>query len=379
MMDTLLQTKKLIVCVGSGGVGKTTTAAAMGLAAARMGRRVLVLTIDPARRLANALGLESFGNEIRQIEVDNLPPGGALFAVMLDAGKTFRAVVDRVSPDQETRDRVFENPVFRVIADNVGSSVEYMATERLYDVYFDGDYDLIVLDTPPVKNALDFLDAPGRLVRFLDRRIMKWFLTPYDEKRIFSRVVAGTTGVLFRLLAVIFGKEFLADLSSFLQSFRELYEGFRERHEEVTKLFSSKHTSFVIVAAPNKPSLEVAEFFRGELGRRRLAIGGAVFNQVLACDGGAASAETLLGELSRSRSTDLPPHTAASLLARLDAAHGRLAAASEREQRLLSQFFSGNARGAFRVEIPRLDEDITNLEGLSLLGSFLLRQAPAAS
>ena len=377
MIATLLQEKRLVVCVGSGGVGKTTTAAALGLAAARMGRRVLVLTIDPARRLANALGLESFGNEIREIVVDDLPPGGALFAVMLDAGKTFRAVVERVAPDQETRDRVFENPVFRVIADNVGSSVEYMATERLYDVYFEGDYDLIVLDTPPVKNALDFLDAPGRLVRFLDRRIMKWFLSPYDEKRIFSRVVAGTTGMLFRLLAVIFGKEFLADLSGFLQSFRELYDGFRQRHEQVTKLFASRDTSFVIVAAPNKPSLEVAQFFRDELQRRRLAVGAAVFNQLLDCEPAVAPAETLLGDLARGLSADLPAHTAASLLARLDAAHGRLSAASKREERLLDEVFQRNSRGPARIEIPRLDEDITNLEGLTRLGGFLLRDAEA--
>ena len=170
-----------------GGVGKTTTAAAIGLRAAKEGRRVMVLTIDPARRLANALGLSQFGNEETRIKLDE-EIKGELWAMMLDGGKTFDELVARLAKDEKTRQGIYENNIYRSITETIVGNQEYMATEKLYDVIDSGRYDLVILDTPPVKNALDFLDSPGRMARFVDKRIMKWFLTQKGEKNIINQL-----------------------------------------------------------------------------------------------------------------------------------------------------------------------------------------------
>ena len=202
-LDELIGDRQLVVCVGSGGVGKTTTAAAIGLQAAIAGRKVLVLTIDPARRLANSLGLSRFGNDETQIDLSALPEAkGELWAMMLDQQKTFDDLIERISPSEERRDAILNNRVYRATADNISGSQDYMATEMLFDVVESGRYELVVLDTPPVKNALDFLDAPGRLARFLDKRVMKWFLSPYDKKRVFGRLLNSTSAVDTRIQEV---------------------------------------------------------------------------------------------------------------------------------------------------------------------------------
>jgi len=378
----LIRERAIIVCVGSGGVGKTTSAAAIGLEAAMRGRRVLVLTIDPARRLANALGLPSFGNEERRIELPDAAPGGELHAVMLDTRATFDGVVNRLSPDDDTRERILNNRIYRVIADNFAGSQEYMATERLYDVHASGRYDLIVLDTPPVKNALDFIEAPGRLARFLDRQIMRWFLTPYDEKRVFGRVLVGTSGVVFRLIGMIFGREFLDELSAFFIAFRELIDGFHQRHEAVQALFADPGTAFVVISAPNDASVEVARFFCDELRARGLPLEGFVVNQIHRCSAVALSARELMGARAERLAQDLPPFTAASLLARLEAAHRRLRAVSQEEQPFLEQVHALADRppsqepavepGAIFVrEVPLLDQPIRDMSGLLALDRHL--------
>ena len=246
-LSEIVMSQRLLICVGSGGVGKTTVAASLAVAAALAGRKVLVLTID------------------------------------------------RLSCDPETRRRILENNVYRNIADSIAGSQEYMATEKLYDVVASGRYDLVVLDTPPVKNALDFLDAPGRLSRFLDKRIMKWFLEPYDEKRVFSRLMSGTSAVVFRLLGHIFGREFLQDISDFFLHFRDMYDGFRERHEAVVKMFHAPDTRFVVVCAPNEPSIEVAQFFLDEFRTRKLPGAGVIVNQVPPTSGAPLDPDEVLG------------------------------------------------------------------------------------
>lgn len=381
-LDALVRERHIIVCVGSGGVGKTTTAASLGLRAARLGRRVLVLTIDPARRLANALGLHSFGNEIRQVPLAHLPEGGELWACMLDTRATFDDLVRRMAPDEASRDAIFANRIYRVIADNFAGSQEYMATERLYDVHASGAYDLIVLDTPPVKNALDFLESPGRLARFLDRQIVRWFLTPYDESRVFGRVLVGTSGVVFRLLGVVFGREFLDELSTFFQAFRDLMDGFYERHEAVLALFADPGTAFVVVAAPNEPSVDVASFFRDELVARHLPLGGFIVNQVHRCAPEALDAYALLGARAQAAAGDMPPHTVASLMARLESAHRRLAAVVQAERPFLERLRRLASGGPFLREVPLLDAPIRDLEGLLELCARLFpapeEGAPAA-
>jgi anion-transporting ArsA/GET3 family ATPase len=373
----LIRERSIVVCVGSGGVGKTTTAAAIGLEAARRGRRVLVLTIDPARRLANALGLPSFGNEVRRIALPDAAEGGELHACMLDTQATFDDLVHRLAPDEATREAIFGNRIYRVVSDNFAGSQEYMATERLYDVHRSGVYDLIVLDTPPVKNALDFIEAPGRLARFVDRQIVRWFLTPYDEKRVFGRVLVGTSGVIFRLLGMIFGREFLDELSSFFQAFRELMDGFHERHAAVTRLFSDPGTAFVVVCAPNEPSVDVAGFFHEELIARGLPLAGFVLNQVHRASELQDDARALLGSIAQEASQDLPGHTAASLLARLDMAHRRLRSVVNEERPFVERVNAMAARSHWILAVPLLDRPIRDMAGLEDLAARLFPRAEA--
>ncbi len=359
----------LVVCVGSGGVGKTTLAAALGVQAAFDGRRVLVLTIDPARRLANALGLERFGNDEVRIDLDGAP--GELYAMMLDTRSTFDNLIARVAPDEAARRRILENNIYKNIADSFASNHEYMATEKLYDVTRSSRYDLIVLDTPPVKNALDFLDAPGRLSRFLDRKIMKWFLTPYDEGRVFGRLLMGTSAVVYRLLGTLFGREFLADLSDFFLAFRELYDGFRERQESVVAQLRSDRTAFVVVGAPTVPSAQVSEFFLRELVERGMNVAAVIVNRVHQVRHPILDAERTLGDLALTSSRDLEAHTASTLVARLGAAHRRLVELVAHEDVVFARLEHSVRAGVPLWRVPRLEREVNDLETLQALGRHL--------
>ena len=208
----LINSQRLLICVGAGGVGKTSMAAAMGLRGALEGRKVLVLTIDPAKRLANSLGLQQFGNDETKIDLSSFGEiKGELWAMMLDGKHAFNELINRVAKDEKTKESIYGNNIYQSIADTIVGNQEYMATEKLYDVISSNRYDLVILDTPPVKNALDFLESPGRMARFVDKRVMQWFLKPYEEKRVFGKLIAGTSAALFRLLGYIFGKDFLDD------------------------------------------------------------------------------------------------------------------------------------------------------------------------
>jgi anion-transporting ArsA/GET3 family ATPase len=365
----MIQQHKLLICVGSGGVGKTTTAAAIGVQAARQGRKVLVLTIDPARRLANSLGLAQFGNEEARIRLDDAP--GELWAMMLDSQSTFDSLIRKVSPDDETRDRIFENRVYRHIADSFGGSQEYMATERLYDVVVSGRYDLVVLDTPPVKNALDFLESPGRLTRFLDRRVLQWFLAPYEDGRVFGRIFRGTSAVVFRLLGHIFGREFLDEIGEFLFVFRDLADGFRERHEAVMKLFGESSTTFLVVCAPTTPSIAVARYFLDELKSRQMPCAGVVANQVHSCGGTVVDPSEVLGPLLESSSSGLSKHTASQLTARLGSAHRRLVGLAAAEASLISSIQGRLRPGAALWRVPRFEGEVHDLDALDKVGRAL--------
>ncbi|MBN1337035.1 MAG: ArsA family ATPase [Deltaproteobacteria bacterium] len=371
LADLLLE-RRVIVCVGSGGVGKTTLAASLGIEAARLGRRVLVLTIDPARRLADALGLPSFGNEVRRVDVRGALPEGHLDAMMLDTRATFDDLIRRLAPDEVRRREILENQVYRLVSDSFGSSQEYMATEKLYDVVATGRYDLVVLDTPPVKNALEFLDAPGRLARFLDRRIVKWFLTPYDENRVFGRVLIGTSGVVFRLLGVIFGREFLGELSRFFIAFRDMYDGFRERHEAVTRIFEDQATAFLVVSAPTEASVDVATFFREELLARRLVLGGFLVNQVHGWGPEVEDPADILEPLL----TNLPEDRARRVRSRCAVAYGRTKAVAAREGPLRERIRRYAHPDRVYAEIPLLPEPVRDLEGLDAVIRHLFPAHP---
>lgn len=282
-----LRSKKLIVCVGSGGVGKTTTAAALAIQAALLGRRVVVVTIDPARRLANSLGLSALGNEERPIDLQALlPPGvqarGTLHAMMLDTRRTFDELIRRVAPDEATRERVFRNVIYRHISDTLSASHDYMASEKLHDLDVSGRYDLIVLDTPPMKNAIDFIEAGGRLSRFLDEKIVGWFLKPHGTGRAMgSQLLSGTSTVVYRLLGNVFGSEFLDEIADFFLAFRDMLAGFRQRAQAIEALLAdARRTRFVIVCTPRPASMEEARWFHQSLRERRLPGDLFIVNQV---------------------------------------------------------------------------------------------------
>jgi anion-transporting ArsA/GET3 family ATPase len=362
-LASVIADNRLIICVGSGGVGKTTTAAAIGLQGARAGRTVLVLTIDPARRLANALGLNQFGNEETRIALDP-DISGELWAMMLDTQSTFDALIRRVSPDEETRERILNNRVYRHMSDSFGGSQEYMATEQLYEVVISGRYDLVVLDTPPVKNALDFLESPGRLVQFLDKRILSWFLSPYEETRVVGRFFRGTSAMIFKLLGYVFGRDFLDELAEFLFIFRDLYDGFRVRHEAVIALFSKPGTTFAVVCAPNTPSVAVAQYFLAELLERRMPCTGVLINQMHPTLGEGIVPEDVLGETGRRLSADLGAHTASQLLARLGANHRRLLGLSRAEQAIARSLRAHLKPDQQMWQIPRLEGEVHDIEAL---------------
>jgi anion-transporting ArsA/GET3 family ATPase len=369
--DAWLSTRALIACVGSGGVGKTTTAAALGLRAARLGRRVIVLTIDPAKRLANSLGLEAMGGEPTRIDLGSLDvaEGGELWAMMLDARGTFDALIGAVSPTPEARDRILRNHVYRHMADALAGSQDYMATEKLYDLVQSGRWDLVVLDTPPVKNALDFLEAPGKVARFLDERVLGWFLAPYERKSVWaSRVLAGTSAFVFRLLGLLFGREFLDDFAQFLADFNGLYEGFRARHLAVDALMRAEATSFLCVSAPTEASADVAEFFLRELAARSLPRAGVIINQVhLSVPATADDREALADALGPD---------GASLARWAASAHAQLAELAAAEAHLVKELRDAAAGLPFARIVPRLAGEVHDLAALARVGD-LIAKAPA--
>ncbi|MFT4974155.1 MAG: anion-transporting ArsA/GET3 family ATPase [Myxococcota bacterium] len=369
----IIAEKQLLICVGSGGVGKTSMAAAIGVDAARRGRRVLVLTIDPARRLANSLGLERFGNQETRIDLGELGQhGGELWAMMLDPQRTFDELIRRVATDPARQQAILDNHVYQNIADTIVGNQEYMATEKLYDVVSSGRFDLVVLDTPPVKNALDFLESPGRMARFVDKRIMKWFLTPYDEGRVFGRLLMGTSAVLFRLLSYIFGREFLGDLSEFFLHFRDLYEGFQDRHSAVLEMFHSDKTAFLVVTAPSRPATDVALFFIKELRSRKMPSVGVVVNQRHETLGMVLSPDEVLGERAAALSSGLAAHTAGAVLARLGAAHRRLRELSHYEESMISELVEAITAQQDIWQVPRLPGEVHDLQALATVGGLLL-------
>jgi anion-transporting ArsA/GET3 family ATPase len=290
---------RVVVCAGAGGVGKTTTSAAIALGLAADGARVAVVTIDPARRLANALGLDALENEPgrvdrRRLAGHGLEVEGELWAMTLDPKRTFDELVARLAPDEPTRDEILANRIYQQISGAVAGSQEYTAMAKLYELERDGRFDVIVLDTPPSRNALDFLDAPERLTGFLEGRALRAFLAPTG---LAARVVGRGTGAVLGVLRRVTGVEMLEDLSTFFRSLGGLLGGFRERAAGVQRLLSDPATTFVVVASPERDPVDEAIFFAAKLREAGLALGGLVVNRAHAPVHGAVPA-TLGAELA---------------------------------------------------------------------------------
>jgi anion-transporting ArsA/GET3 family ATPase len=284
-LGALVRGKRVLVLCGPGGVGKTTCAAALGLAGAHAGRRVLVLTIDPARRLADALGLPLSSPTPKPVPADRLRAlgldlsegaNGALDAWMLDPRVIFERVV-RVLGTPEQADKILATKLFAHMSELAAGMLEYTAGEALYSFAAEGRYDLIVLDTPPSRNALDFLDAPERLSSFLEDSILKVFL-PKEG----AGFLASASRLVGNVFGRVFGDGFMVDLGVFFQAFGGLFGGMREHSEGVAKLLSSDESAFLLVTSPDEDALREAQFFRGELARRKLPFAGFVLNRSLA-------------------------------------------------------------------------------------------------
>ena len=281
-MDSLLATKEIVVACGPGGVGKTTTAAASALmAAVNHGSKVLVLTVDPAKRLANALGLDGIGNTEHRVpdsafKAAGVKPRGELWAAMLDTKESWDSLIRHHAPDEQTREEILANPLYQNISGRFIQSHDYIAMERLYEIHSAAEYDLIVVDTPPTRNALDFLDVPERLADFFSSRLLRWLIVPYR-----SKLVNVATKPFYQISDRILGTEFMSDISEFFILFQTMYDGFVERSKAVGRLLSDRRTTFVVVSTLEATPLREAEFFAEQLTARKLHLGAIVLNKVL--------------------------------------------------------------------------------------------------
>jgi anion-transporting ArsA/GET3 family ATPase len=278
-LDDILRRHRVIICAGSGGVGKTTMAASVAVYAALSGKRTMVMTIDPAKRLANALGVRSLGGISSAVTVEEVPQG-TLSAMMLDQKGAWDELVERHAPSPEIRDRILNNRFYQHLSQSFAGSQEYMAIEQLAELYASGLYDLIVVDTPPTRHALDFLEAPQRIADFLDRRVVKWFVRPYFSAGWATmRFVNRTVGFLFRRLEDATGISALVEVSDFFSSMSGLFEEFEPRVRRVYELLRSPHTAFVLIATPEEQVLREAEYFCRKVHELDMSLRAVVFNR----------------------------------------------------------------------------------------------------
>lgn len=340
----------VIVCCGSGGVGKTTTAAVLGLEAARTGRRAVVVTIDPARRLADALGMpEGLRSEPERLTSIDGP--GELWAMMLDTAAMFESVVRTHAGDADQAARIVDNRFYRNIAGSMSGTQEYMASEALHQLHGDERFDLVVVDTPPSRNALDFLDAPGVLTRFLEHKAFRALMLP---ARSGLRVINTATRPLLRAIGKVVGSDVLADAVAFFQAFSGMEAGFRQRAEEVTALLRAPSTRFVLVASPRRDTVAEAVWFADQLRAQGLPVSAAVINR----------AHPRFDVEREPADSDDP-----ILQALVDnLAHLRRLAALERAE---IAPLADRLDGAPLVEVPLLDRDVHDLDGLRRLGAHL--------
>lgn len=377
-LEQLLTSKEIVVTCGSGGVGKTTTAAAAAaMAAGHLGGKVLVLTVDPARRLATALGLERFGNvETRvpdELFVDaGVQPRGELWAAMLDTKQSWDDLVRRHAPDEETRDAILANPLYQNITGKFVQSHDYIAMERLHDLHASGRYDLVVVDTPPTRNAIDFLEAPDRMADFFSSRLLRWLTAPAR-----SRVLSTASKPFYSVADRILGSQFLEDIAEFFLLFQTMYDGFVERAQAVQRTLQDRCTTFVVVSTLEPAPAHEADFFIRALDDRGFHLGAVVLNKVLpealldpaagaAAERMAAESEALAETLVQADG-DLgaAPDVARVLGEVADSfANFRVVATREADQR------AALSDGPDVVAtVPYLESDVADLRGLLDLGS----------
>ncbi|MGD9695024.1 MAG: ArsA family ATPase [Thermoleophilia bacterium] len=363
-----LSGRRIVVCCGAGGVGKTTISAAVGLRLAGAGARTAVVTIDPARRLAAALGMDDLGDEPRRVPPERLDPSvaGELWALQLDPKATFDRLVARHAPDPAARERILENRIYRHLSSAVAGAQEYMAVERLHELFDEGRFDRIVLDTPPAQNALDFLDAPRRITRFIEGRALRLLLRPsVPGAGLAWKVLHAGSSTVLSLLERLTGAQLLRDVADFLGAFDGMYQGFADRAQEVRALLLSSQAGFVVVAAPDDDAIEQA----AALGRRLLDEGypmaGAVLNRVHPLPDPGPAGPALAAALAAAGAADA------------DGLAGRVAATIEDARALGLRDLDARARlshalaGAEPVVVPALLHEPVDVEGLGEVAAAL--------
>jgi anion-transporting ArsA/GET3 family ATPase len=380
-LDRILDDRRtrIIVCCGSGGVGKTTTAAALGLRAAERGRQACVLTVDPARRLAQSMGLTSLDNTPRQVDGVDTANGGSLHAMMLDMKRTFDEIVEaHADPDRAAQ--ILANPFYQSLSSSFAGTQEYMAMEKLGQLRHADEWDLIVVDTPPSRSALDFLDAPQRLGRFLDGRLIRLLTAPAKAGKSFMGVLNAGFSMMTGALTKLLGAQVLKDAQTFVTALDTMFGGFRERAESTYRLLQAPGTAFLVVAAPEADALREASYFVERLDAERMPLAGLILNRVhtspaarLSAARSLAASETLdyqnepLVPGPASGNGDRAGRALAAAALRLHAERMQL---GKRERRLAEHFTS--AHPAVPVaEVPAQPEDVHDLAGLRVIGKLL--------
>jgi anion-transporting ArsA/GET3 family ATPase len=360
-------TNRVLVCTGAGGVGKTTTAAAIALRAAEYGRTVVVLTIDPAKRLAQALGINELGNTPQQVPLDR-EVSGRLYAMMLDMRSTFDEMVIQYS-GSERAEAILNNQFYQTVATSLAGTQEYMAMEKLGQLLAQDQWDLVVVDTPPSRNALDFLDAPKRLGSFMDSRLWRLLLGP---GRGIGRIITGAVGLAMKALSTVLGSQMLSDASSFVQSLDAAFGGFREKADRTYELLQRHGTQFAVVSTPEPDALREASFFVDRLTQERMPLAGLILNRthptLCALPVGRAidGVETLQSAAQAGTADD----GSAALTAAVLKIHIDRTGTAKREVRLLSRFTGANPHVAV-VGAPSLPFDVSDLDALRVVADQL--------
>jgi anion-transporting ArsA/GET3 family ATPase len=372
----LVEQRSVIVCCGTGGVGKTTTAAVLGIEAARRGRRVVVVTIDPARRLASALGLAGLAAEPSLIprsawdpDGDDSDGTGCLWALMLDAKSTFDRLVLRHATTDEQGQRILANALYRNISTALSGTQEYMAMEQLHELHVDERFDLVVVDTPPSRHALDFLDAPRRLARLLDNRFFRLLMAP---TRFSLRAASAALSAFLRVIARVVGSEVVDDVSAFFRAFEGMEQGFRERSHAVAELLASDDAAFVLVTSPRADAVREALYFADRLAAQGLSIGGLVVNRLLPSPGGDADRWRRWRDEAAAHGDDLADLAAAF------ASVGDLAAAADDERASVAPLVE-RAGAAPVAEVPVLVREVADVAALAEVGAHVFGRATPAT
>lgn len=366
-MDRLIDDRRtrIIVCCGSGGVGKTTAAAAIGLRAAERGREVVVLTVDPARRLAQSMGLTKLDNTPRRITEIDTAAGGRLHAMMLDMKRTFDEIVE-AHADPERARQILANPFYESLSSTFSGTQEYMAMEKLGQLRRSDEWDLIVVDTPPSRSALDFLDAPARLGRFLDGRLIKLLMAPAKAGgRAYMKFFSVGVNVFTQAMTKVLGAQVLKDVQTFVSALDTVFGDFRQRADQTYRLLQTPGTAFLVVAAPEHDALREASYFVERLAADRMPPAGLVLNRVHTTGAAELSAARSVAAAEALEESD--GHSLVASALRLHAERRRVA---EREARLRGQFTSAHPSVPV-VEVPAQAQDVHDLDGLRRIGGEL--------